>query len=142
MPRHPPSDYLRFIEAAASLTLASMAIRWLPFERLVRTMGKGPPLAGTQKATELEAVRRAVQRASARLPWRTVCFQEGLAAHWLLRRRGIDSRLHYGIRPEGDRLSAHVWVEADGAVVIGEEERGQPHVRVAIFPPEVPPTTL
>jgi len=52
----------------------------------------------------------------------------------MLRRRRIDSRLHYGIRRDTERLSAHVWIEVDGRVILGEEEHAMPHRQVAIFP--------
>ncbi len=57
------------------------------------------------------------------VPWRAVCFQQGLAVHSMLRRRGIGSILHYGIRraPEGG-MGAHVWVCVNGQPVIGGEE--------------------
>ena len=112
---------------------ASLAIRFLPFRALVRLMGRDRSWQGKARVNPA-AVRLAIKRASVRLPWKIVCFQQGLAAHWMLRLRGVRSRLHYGIRPAGDRLSAHVWVEAHGQVVIGEEEQGQEHHRVAVFP--------
>ena len=112
---------------------ASLAIRFLSFRRLIRLMGEERSWPEEPRA-DAAAVRLAVKRAAVRLPWRIVCFQEGLAAHWMLRRRGMASRLHYGIRPEGDRLSAHVWVEAGGQVIIGEEEQGLAHHEVAVFP--------
>jgi hypothetical protein len=46
--------------------------------------------------------------------------------------------LHYGIRPDGQGLSAHVWVEAQEEVVIGEEERECQHAQVAVFPNNQP----
>jgi hypothetical protein len=36
----------------------------------------------------------------------------------MLRRRGFDARLHYGIANAGG-LKAHVWVSVDGKIVIG-----------------------
>jgi hypothetical protein len=131
--RHSPFDYARSIEAAVLLAGASLAIRFLPFRRLTRLMGRVEP-GSSEPRTDPAIIRVAIKRAAFRLPWKIVCFQEGLAAHWMLRRRGVRSRLHYGIRPAGDRLSAHVWVEAHGQVVIGEEEQGQAHHRVAVFP--------
>lgn len=122
-----------FAEAVATLTAASLAIRLLPFRTLVGTFGGGGRPASTGAASAAE-VRLAVKRASARIPWKTMCFQEGVAAQWMLRRRGKRSVLHYGLRPGPDDLSAHVWISLDGVPVIGEEER-DPHVEVAQFPP-------
>jgi len=52
----------------------------------------------------------------------------------MLRRRGIDARLHYGLaNDEGQALKAHVWVEAVGLILVGGEGADQ-YVRVATFP--------
>ena len=68
-----------------------------------------------------------------RLPWTIVCFPAGLAAHWMLRRRGALSQVHYGIRTTEAGLSAHVWVTLAGETIVGEEQ-DDPHTCVAVFP--------
>jgi hypothetical protein len=53
----------------------------------------------------------------------------------MLRRRGIASVLHYGIAQGNDRgLRAHVWISADGRVVLGGAEAAE-FTCVASFPP-------
>ena len=81
-----------------------------------------------------EEVRWAVEAAARNVPWRAMCIQKGLALQWMLRRRGIDARLHYGIaRDEVGELQAHVWVAAGNSVVIGGAEA--PRFKcVATFP--------
>ena len=126
-----------FAEALCALTAASAAIRLLPFRTVVRTMNHGlgqPPRPATEYARLAGDVRQAVKRASTRLPWTIVCFPEGLAAHWMLRRRGAPSRVHYGLRPSDTKLSAHVWVTLGEMVVVGEETTDF-HTCVAVFPP-------
>ena len=52
----------------------------------------------------------------------------------MFRRRGIDARLHYGLTTDDDKtLRAHVWVEALGEILVGEEDASE-YVRVATFP--------
>ena len=53
----------------------------------------------------------------------------------MLRRRGIDARLHYGARNDhsAGNLEAHVWVTVDGVVVIGESEAGR-FAEIAAYP--------
>lgn len=132
--RRPSATELReFAEATAALVLASLAVRLLPFRWLVRSMGRVDP-AGGAAAGNHRPVREAVERASRRLPWRVVCLQQGLASHWLLRRRGLPSRLHYGIAKQASAMKAHVWVTLGNEVVIGEDHI-DPHVPVASFPP-------
>ena len=125
-----------FAEALAALAAASAAITLLPFRMVVRAMDYGAVDQARDAARDhqvADEVRRAVRRAAARLPWRIVCFPEGLAAHWMLRRRGLPSRVHYGLRQTRAKLSAHVWVTLGEAVVVGEES-GDFHTCVAVFP--------
>ena len=129
-------EIARFVEAACLLTAAWLAIKVLPFRILMRTTHFGR--ATNERSDDHQRVlgrdvRRAVQRAARRLPWTIVCFPEGLAAHWMLRRRGACSQLHYGLRSSLDKLSAHVWVTLAGEVVIGEETDDAHHC-VATFP--------
>jgi hypothetical protein len=119
-----PHDWLLAVEALASLVWASFAIAFLPFRKVAGMASKAP----ARPAVSLEAglprrVRWAVDAWARRVPWRAVCFQRGLAAHRMLRRRGYGSILHYGVAQRDVKgLSAHVWVSLDGRPVIGGEE--------------------
>jgi hypothetical protein len=116
------SDWLLLAEALAALALASLAIALLPFRRVAAAASaRGPSEARTDSET-VRRVRGAVRGWSRRVPWKAVCFQRGLALHWMLRRRGIRSVLLYGVRQQADALAAHVWVDVDGETVIGGEE--------------------
>src|SRR5687768_15180416 len=110
------------IEAVLALAAASSAIRFRPFKRAIR-MGS-LPLTGQQATDDMTGdVRWAVETAARNVPWRAMCIQQGLALQWMLRRRGIDARLHYGIaKDEAGELQAHVWVAAGGSVIIGGDE--------------------
>lgn len=123
-------------EASLLLMLASAAIALLPFRRL-------PDLLGSKSASPKEEscdpgqLRRlcwAVEATARRLPWRTVCFQKGVALHWMFRRRGLASQLHYGVgRLDENALGAHVWVSHGGSIVMGGEVASK-FVRLATFP--------
>lgn len=135
-PRPTVREIARFVEAAVLLALAWAAIQLLPFRILMRTTGLGSVSADRPDGHAIGLkVRQAVKRAARRLPWTIVCFPEGLAAHWMLRRRGFASRLVYGLRSSTEKLSAHVWVTLGGEVIVGEETQ-DPHHCVAIFPPQ------
>lgn len=126
-----PDDVLRFAEAVLMLSVASLVIK-LPFRWIVRLLS-GHGASRVVDLARAEAVIVAVRRAARRVPWRTVCFDQGLAGHWMLRLRGIPSHLEYGIRTDGDDVSAHVWVSLDGCILIGEEEAKR-FALVATFP--------
>jgi hypothetical protein len=118
---------LLMAEAVVSLAAAAAILHLLPFGRAirfgsnaVRPGGANPPVAA------LRRIERSVEQAAARVPWRTVCLQKGLALQWMLRRRGVDARLHYGIgKDDADALCAHVWVSAGSTMLIGGEQAPQ-----------------
>ncbi len=114
------------------LLLASLAVAVLPFRQLTRTIGSGRT-AESDTGSNIDEIVQAIERAERRLPVRIVCIHKSLVAHWMLRRRGIASLVHYGIRPDIDTLQAHVWVEADGRIVMGADESTS-FARVATFP--------
>lgn len=127
------------LEATAALALASLAIRALPFRRIDRSLTQWQGRAGAHDPAAAERVRWAVEAMGARVPWRTVCFQKGLAAHWLMRRRGVASRLHYGVASDSaqGKIAAHVWVSVDGAVLLGAV--ATPFQCLQTYPLETPP---
>ncbi|MEO5972890.1 MAG: lasso peptide biosynthesis B2 protein [Sphingomicrobium sp.] len=98
------------------MVIASMAIRLLPLRRIA--CGRDPT-AQVATGDELSRIRRAIRAWSRRLPWRTKCFEEGVTAHWLLRRRGFQSTLYYGAATIDGELKAHVWVRSGSVDVVG-----------------------
>ncbi len=116
-----------------ALAAASLAIAVLRFRR-VAAMADGAWESRTVEPASLARIGWAVEAAARRVPWRTVCFQKGLAAHWMLRRRRIASTLCYGVRQSADKgVEAHVWVVSGDHEVIGCEIADQ-FGEVARFP--------
>ncbi|ALA58865.1 lasso peptide biosynthesis B2 protein [Nitrospira moscoviensis] len=85
-----------------------------------------PAHAGTSRHSHscLCRVRRLselVRLAAAHHVLPSSCLKEALALSWLLRKRGINSRLRIGVARQADgAMCAHSWVECAGAVVIGD----------------------
>lgn len=125
--RHLSSAQRKLVaEALLMLAASSAGIRFLPFRRIAAAAARESSrriAPEWDKFTTTRQIRWAVQATATMVPWRTVCFQKGLAAHAMLRRRGIPSVLHYGVRnlPEGG-MGAHVWVCVDGQTVLGGAE--------------------
>lgn len=130
------SERLILAEAVGALAVSALAIRLFPFKTLAAAAGSvGQGRESKVQAQTVEKTRWAIMATAPYLPWKIVCFQEGLALHSMLRRRGIASFLHYGVGQSPERgLSAHVWVSVDGRIVIGEEGAGS-HACLATFPP-------
>jgi len=130
-------DRMLMLEAALWLAAASIAIATLPF-RHVQRMAELPvrriALSPASHAATVRRVRWSIIACARRAPWRARCFQQGLAAHWMLRRSAVASVLYYGAAPDAKRgLVAHVWVRAGDTDVIGGEAAARFAV-LATFP--------
>ena len=89
--------------------------------------GRGGP-GHSEDIRRIERVGRAIARAERRVPWRSDCLVQALAArHWLSRHK-VDSRLHIGVR-RGPGFEAHAWLEAGGLAVTGGD--GVPYAELA-----------
>ena len=129
-------DRLLLVETAAVVAAASLAVRLLPFRRVVTAATRGQPASRGAAASseEIARARWAVEACARRLPWKIVCFQKGVAMQTLLRRRGIATELHYGVAQDHERgLSAHVWVSHAGETIIGGDRAGE-YTCLATFP--------
>jgi hypothetical protein len=116
-----PRDWLMAAEAAVWLAVAGVALRTLSFARLARLAAAAPSArSDASGGRTAHGIGRAIDAASRRAPWPVLCFEKGLAAHAMLRLRGLPSALYYGARNDPTRgPTAHVWVELAGVRVVG-----------------------
>lgn len=130
-------DRALLCEAMLLLGGARILIAILPFRLISRIVGRIRVSLVLDEAISTAIASRiswAVQACARRAPFRAVCFQQGLAAHVMLRRRGIPSVLYYGVSEGEDRrLAAHVWVCDRGRIVIGGKDISR-FVVLAEFP--------
>ena len=116
--------WMLLAESGLDLLSASIMLRTRSFEKVmqslpVSTSHLAPP---TAEVLSLARAQRAWRR---RLPWRTECFEMGLAAYRYLNRHGYAATIHYGARGSGPSLEAHVWVSSLDLPVIGHENSDQ-----------------
>jgi hypothetical protein len=116
-------DRLLLLEAFICLAIAGVAIAALPFRyvgvlaALPLCRAKPPHQA---RSIKVRRVRWAIVTIAGRVPWHALCFQQGLAAQFMLRRRGVPSVLYYGAALDNQSgLLAHVWVRDADVDVIG-----------------------
>jgi hypothetical protein len=132
-------DRQLLMQAIFWLWLAGIAVTMLPFHRVGFLAGRPaclPTPPADRRLAHIKSIRWAISAAAARLPWRALCFQQGLAAQWMLRRRGIPSVLYYGAAQDEQKgLTAHVWVRDGDIDVIGGEIAARFAV-LARFPPQ------
>lgn len=122
--------YLR--EAAVMIILARLAVRVIPPARIFSWADRPPRRINRFAGDEANWIAWAVETAAVK-PWiNALCLPRALAAHAMLRRRGIASRLCLGVARKESGLAAHAWVEVGKQKInIGSTEAG--YARLAEF---------
>ncbi len=112
-----------FAEAFATLLAARASLVLLPVRWIFRWLESSPRHPAAPDSSEIvEEIRWAVLTVARYGPLSFVCFPQALAAHAMLRRRGIRSIMHYGVRRSADRqMRAHTWLEVDHRMLLGGE---------------------
>lgn len=122
---------LLLLEAVPCLLAARLALIFVPFPQLARRLGTfvsptDPRAARTEnkaareQAQVAEEVGWAVTRAARYVPFKAVCLPQAMAARGMLRRRNIDSVMHFGATKGTEKpLDAHAWLDAAGVEVTG-----------------------
>ena len=110
--------------------LARLAVRFVPTARIFAWADRPPRRIRRFAVDEIAWVSWAVENLGAK-PWiNALCLPRALAAHAMLRRRGIASRLCLGVARDRDALIAHAWVEIGKDKIVGGAEaadlRGSP----------------
>lgn len=131
-----PGDLPLLAEALFELARAVLILRRKPFSDVARhlTRAIGPERPAAPDLFPMR-MRWAVMTMSGYVPWRSVCFDQAIAAQRMLRRRGIAASLVYGVRNSEQGMDAHVWVRlADDRIVLGGETASQ-FRPIAVFRP-------
>lgn len=131
--------YWVLAEAFGELLWAHLALRCLPYKRIMAKFGCMRPAAeiqGRLRHRRIATVERMTEKASRILPWPVVCFPKALAVWSMLRRRDIMVTLYYGARIDPDRvLRLHVWLQDGARGIVGHPKAGEFKV-LARYPAE------
>ena len=121
----------RVAQAMALVTVTGAAQKVVPLTRWSRVIGTHagvPPqwAQETQHAVPVrsadldeERVRRAIRRASERLPWTPSCLAQAAAGQIMLRRRGKPGVVVIGLRPADGEWDAHAWLLGERGALTG-----------------------
>jgi hypothetical protein len=124
-PRTMRRVYLR--EAAVMLVLARLAVRFVPTARIFAWADRPPRRIRRFATDKIGWVSWAVENVGAKPRMNALCLPRALAAHAMLRRRGIASRLCLGVARHRGALSAHdfsahAWLEIGNDKIVGGAE--------------------
>jgi transglutaminase-like putative cysteine protease len=111
-------------EALAALALAQAAMACLPFRRIAAwlgTPGAESPASATEENIHMaREIGWAVGALARRVPWDGRCLAQALAATGMLRRRGLEGTVSFGVRRgESAGFDAHAWLRVGSCVVTG-----------------------
>lgn len=93
------------------LALARLAVRFLPAARIFSWANRPARRINRFAVGEASWVAWAIERVGDSRWMNALCLPRALAAHAMLRRRGIVSQLCLGVARDGQELIAHAWVE-------------------------------
>ena len=107
------SDYATAIEIMALAIWVEIALRLIPFSQLLeRLKQRSTHVVGS--GHEYHRLHRCVAIAYEVLPFPATCLRRSVVLHGLLERRGVPSRVCFGVAKNGVVLDAHAWVECAG----------------------------
>jgi hypothetical protein len=108
---------------ALLLTVFARVCLWLLPFKTVRGVLLDVADHGSRCDHRADQIVRVVETASRCVP-RATCLTQALAMEVLLRRSGIDCSLWIGVTEDAENPSvAHAWIESDGTVLCGNEQR-------------------
>ena len=117
-------------EAIVAMLVARLAILIRPFNEVSRGFGVFVPptdprvtertAATPEQASVAREIAWAIRAAAPFMPFRSVCLQQAMAAHTMLKRRGVRCAMHFGAGRGIDKpIDAHAWVDAGFVKVTG-----------------------
>jgi hypothetical protein len=117
-----PADQLLFAGSLFLVAAIRAGLTFIPFQtlhRLLDRMADEPVPPGKTDDAYEASVTQAVATVSRLVPQAT-CLTQALAVQVLLRRKGHQTFLRFGVAPpRNGRLEAHAWIESHGRVIIG-----------------------
>lgn len=127
--RLPWSDQSLLCRAAFRMSLASLAVRLLPFSWWRSRLDPRPPSRPSQHGNDqVNRIVWAVEVAARHVPGAT-CLVQSIVGAEMLRQAGHQAGIHMGVngRPE-QALRAHAWVESEGRILLGGERSASQYI--------------
>jgi hypothetical protein len=121
-----PAEWVDLVVATLELAIARSRLATSHQSVLLADRGAVPrPDQVREAADRVQRVRVAIARASRRVPWRSDCLVQALAAQRWLRRTGVETALCVGVSGEtASQFEAHAWLMHGDDVITGGEVGG------------------
>jgi Transglutaminase-like superfamily len=109
-------DWRLLAEAIVVMPYIEVALRVMPLDRLLATLGREARVR--EQDLNLERTARLVDVLLRRYPFHPSCLKKSLVLFALARRRGLPAQLRIGVRKDRGELLAHAWIECAGRTLI------------------------
>jgi len=122
--RLPRAKWRLLWEALIALMIARASMAFLPFRRIAAWLGtpgiETPHTATPEEILLAQEVGWAVGVVARRVPWDGRCLAQALAATRMLRRRGLEGTVSFGVcQGESAGFDAHAWLRVGSYFVTG-----------------------
>ena len=118
-------DFRYLITAIIELALARIRFAATPAQEVVRSLEKRSrstncKLSADESSLDLHCISWAIEAASARVPWRSDCLIQAMAADRWLYRHGLVGDFYLGVKQNpSEPFTAHAWMRCSGITVTG-----------------------
>jgi len=116
------SEVCFLVEAASVVVGFDLAFRLFSPKTYLAFFERKAAFHRRQKSVNPQRMAWLVDVADRYAPGKSSCLRQAAALAWLLRRRGIATRLRIGVAREEGRLMAHSWLESGDDELIGLSE--------------------
>jgi hypothetical protein len=118
------SDRFLFLEAFICLGITRILLT-MPFKYIAPRLGRQTPdLPDDPNQSNLPEwawrVAWAIETAAQHTPWESACLAQAITGKYLLKRRGLETRLFLGMKKDqSGKFLAHAWLKAGSELLIG-----------------------
>ncbi|MEM7134232.1 MAG: lasso peptide biosynthesis B2 protein [Chloroflexota bacterium] len=120
------ADWLLLFEALPILMISRLLVLLLPFRYTASLLGEVSREGAESTLKEPEQIERIgviLRWLSRYLPWRSMCFEQALAGMLMLKRRGLDGTIYFGVQKGPEQMKAHAWLRCGNQIITGAAGR-------------------
>jgi hypothetical protein len=116
------SEVWFLVQAAAAVVAFDIAFRLFSSKTCLAIFDRKTGFHQHQLPVDTQRMAWLVDVADRYAPGKSSCLRKAAALAWLLRRRGVATRLRIGVAQKGERIVAHSWLESEEGELFGLSE--------------------
>ncbi len=113
------SEVCFLVEAAATVVGFDLAFRLFSSKTCLALFGRNQSSQGGRQNVNLQRMAWLVDVADRYAPGKSSCLRQTAALAWLLRRRGVATRVRIGVARDEGKFTAHSWLESGEGELFG-----------------------